>query len=512
MSETLLPDDRPYQAEIMRALAERRFFCLLWRRQGGKSTTLAQAALAAMLAQPGLTVIYASASLLLGREICFKEAQLLAEVFRRLAGRLEFAEAGTNKVYADLDPDALAQLFESQRLEFRVHHDRTTISRTQVIAPNPATARGWTGWVFLDEFGFIRDFRDLWEAVEPIVSTNKSFHLIMATTPPRDDAHYSYELTAPAIGTPFPIDPRGNWYVSEANVPVHRVDVFDAFEAGVKLYDLRTGRELTPQEHFAAADDKDAWRRNYKVEHVLGGTSAISLLVLDTAQKRGVGQCACIVVDDDLDFERGLAWIREKLALSTPVGLGWDLATTTKESSNPSAFAVVERQGVHFSARCVLVWKTSDPDVQLDRARRIVRTVAARGTRPRRLCIDATNERLFSATVKKELLHDVPVEMVVGSEVVERPGAEPMNMKQWLGSKLVGAFDDNHVDAPPERYFREDVRLVKKEKGQFVCEPDGNGRHGDTFDAVKLALHGLFSAGEARAIPAQVGTYRGGML
>jgi hypothetical protein len=43
-------------------------------------------------------------------------------------------------------------------------------------------------------------------------------------------------------------------------------------------------------------------------------------------------------------------------------------------------------------------------------------------------------------------------------------------------------LDDNHLWLPSERYVREDWRLVKKEKGQFVCEPDSDGRHGDTFD------------------------------
>jgi hypothetical protein len=493
-------------------LALRRFFVLLWRRQGGKSTTLAKAALAAMMARPGITVVYASASLLLGREITFKEAQIIADVFRRLtAGAgLQFADSSTGKTYAELDPDALAHLFEMQRLEFRVRVDRTTFSRTQVIAPNPATARGWTGWVFLDEFGFIREFRELWEAVEPIVSTDPDFHLIMATTPPRDDAHYSYEMTAPALGTEWPVNPAGNWYVSQAGIDVHRVDVFDAHAAGVKLYDLRTKRELTPQDHFAAADDKDAWRRNYKVEHVLGGTSAVGLLTLDSAQRRGMGKCACMQVDSDTDFQHALEWLEGRLALSTPVGLGWDLATTTKETSNPSAFSIVERHGVEFDLTLALTWKTADPDVQLERARALVRAVSARGQRPRRLCIDATNERLFAATAKKELAMDVPVEMVVGSETVERPGAEPMNYKQWLGSRLVAELDDNHWLLPPERYLREDFRLVKKEKGQFVCEPDAQGRHGDTFDACKLALHALFSAGDGKAAAARVGTWQGG--
>lgn len=70
-----------------------------------------------------------------------------------------------------------------------------------------------------------------------------------------------------------------------------------------------------------------------------------------------------------------------------------------------------------------------------------------------------------------------------------------MNQKQFLGSQLVGELEDNHVWLPPERYVREDFRLVKRDRGQFVCEPDAAGRHGDTFDAVKLAVQALIGTG-----------------
>jgi len=44
-----------------------------------------------------------------------------------------------------------------------------------------------------------------------------------------------------------------------------------------------------------------------------------------------------------------------------------------------------------------------------------------------------------------------------------------------------------------------DHRLVLRDRGRFVCEPDTLGRHGDTFDAAKLALHALTDSSGALA-------------
>jgi hypothetical protein len=161
---------------------------------------------------------------------------------------------------------------------------------------------------------------------------------------------------------------------------------------------------------------------------------------------------------------------------------------------------VIEQRGVELILRAVLTWKTADPDTALERAREIVRTIRGRplGGPARRLAIDATNERYFAQSVRKELAAELPVELVIGSETIELPGQpEPITMKQYLGGMLVAELDDNHLWLPPERYIREDWRMVKKEKGQFVCIPDADGRHGDTFDGAKLARHALKSTGGA---------------
>ncbi len=79
---------------------------------------------------------------------------------------------------------SFAELFSQQRLEFRVYHDRTSYSRTKVIAPNIATARSWSGTVLLDEVAFIRNLRELMTALLPVISTDKQFKLIVSTTRP----------------------------------------------------------------------------------------------------------------------------------------------------------------------------------------------------------------------------------------------------------------------------------------------------------------------------------------
>ena len=92
-----------------------------------------------------------------------------------------------------------------------------------------------------------------------------------------------------------------------------------------------------------------------------------------------------------------------------------------------------------------------------------------------------------------ELSAEIPVRVIIGSETVQILGQEKITVKQRTCGALVAELEDNHLWLPPERYVREDWRLVKKEKGQFVCEPDLEGRHGDTFDAARFAVDELAS-------------------
>ena len=505
---------RPAQARFHKFVDEHRISAFLARRQYGKTTTVAGVALKKMMRQRGHTVIFGSAKLTLSREIVRKEAQIMQSALLglRAENRMRFinSENGAT-IPKNIDADEFAGIFEAQRLEFRFYHsnNESDYSRTKVVALLP-DAVGDTGDLMLDEVGRVKNFREVWEAVKPIISSNPEFRCTLTTTPPPDDTHCSFELLSPPIGVDFAPNPRGNAYVSDLGVHVLRVDAYDAAAGGVPLYDDNTGEALTPEEHRRRDHDKDAWDRNYGVKFLLGGTAACGLLFLDTAQRRGIGLCQCFVISDDVDFDVAILWLSRNLG-ANKIGLGVDWATTEKAVSNPTSVAVVEREGSAFIIRAVFVWKTNDPDIAEERLVKIVRTVNERkeGGRARRLCQDFTSEKYFGKHIKKILGGLVPVENVVGSETIEMPGGEKITMKQFTGSQYVAELEDNHLTLPPERYLREDHRLPKREKGNFVCEADAQGRHGDTFDACKLAIHALIAKGDATAIPASVGQYEG---
>lgn len=275
----------------------------IWARQKAKSTTMASRAMRRGMEIRGLTSVFASASILLGSEVIRKEVAIWTEVmraFRKLIeeqGRLKF-----DMPALDLDEDAICDLFEHSKLETKIWHDQTTYSRSIVVAPNPDTAVGWTGDIYLDEFGRIENFQDVLEAVLPFMTSNPQFRLLASSTPPPDDTHYSYELTVPQVED-FPVNPKGNWYKSQAGFWIHRVDAWDALAAGVQMYDDVTGEPVTPEEHRSRAFDKTAWDRNHGLRFIRGGSAAISLHVLHFAMERGKNEGIATDITEQISLE-----------------------------------------------------------------------------------------------------------------------------------------------------------------------------------------------------------------
>lgn len=492
---------RAGQAEFERGIDRFRIVGFCTRRQYGKTSLAARLSLKKMMRKAGHTVVFGSVKLDLGREIVRKEAEAIHRAIQsaqaqELAGAIRMVDAKTGKA-APVREDDFADLYEAQRLEFRLYHSQTIYSRTKVVALTP-DAVGETGDLILDEVGRVKRFREVWEAVKPIISSQPEFRLMLTTTPPPDDTHYSFELLAPPIGWEPAANPAGNWYRSELGVHVLRVTAWDAAADGVPLYDDDTGAAITPEESRAKDPDKEAWDRNYGVKFIFGGTAACGFLQLNSAQARGMGRCTCIQVESEADIDRGLAFLRQHLG-SGPVGIGVDLATTEKEASNPTSVTVMERSGIEQIAVLTLTWKTSDPALAKERFRRVVTAIreARPGNPPRRMAVDATNERYFATEVQTELSGLVPVELVVGSETVEQPGSEPITKKALLGNQYVAELDDNHLTLAPERYLRDDHRRVRRDRGSFTCEVGPGGEHGDTFDSHKLALHALTSTAGA---------------
>lgn len=502
---------RQGQRQFLREVETHRLMAFLARRQYGKTTTFAKLALKKMMKRRNHTVIFGSAKLNLSREIVRKEAEIIqaaiAEAIEQSAA-VRMADAQKDIITGKLSADDFADLFEAQRLEFRYYHTRSSYSRTKVVALRPYSV-GETGDLMCDEIGRIDNWKETWEAVSPISASNPEFRVTLCTTIPPDDTHYSFEQLIPQPGVEFQPNPAGNLYVSAMGFTVLRVDAWDAWADNVPLYDLHSGEALPPEESRRRDPDKDSWDRNYGLRFIMGGASACGLLQMQTAQARGVRRCKLFVIQDESDFQDALAFIPHALGFGT-VGIGFDVATTTKGSSNPSALSIVEQSGVNLIVPAVLLWKTTDPAVARARIKSVVQTIAARpaGGRARSLAVDATNEKYFARDLRRHLVGDLPVHLIVASETLDVPGyPDPITYKQHLGTMLVSPLDDNRLTLPPEKYLLDDWRLVKKEKGQFVCEPNSEGQHGDTFDSTKLGIHAITRGGKAEASAAPAGTY-----
>lgn len=193
------------------------------------------------------------------------------------------------------------------------------------------------------------------------------------------------------------------------------------------------------------------------------------------------------------------------LVENSTLGLGLDVATTDKGTSNPSSLALVEKVRMDYVVRLLLRWKTADPDVARAIIMSVLMKIAPR--RVRKFCIDATNEKYFATDLKKHLGALVPTELIVSSEKMKYLGEE-MLFKVYLGNLLINTMEDGHLAICDETWVKDDFRLVKRDRGSFTAEPDSAGNHADTFDAVKLGLHGVMGVGgPAEGNAAQVGQF-----
>lgn len=208
---------------------------LHWSRQIGKSFTLAAWAVNRLLTRPGRLVTVLSNSKDNGQEFALK----CSEVCRRIdEAKLRVIEAHGLR---DLSPSIE---YRDMRFEVAVKVKGET-GRIKVLAANPRTARGFSGDLILDEFAFHEDSAAIWDAAEPILSSNPDFLCRVAST---------------GNGT-------GNMFyrmATEGQFKLSRVRRSDAWQMGVKIYDSRTRRPITPDEARAQALDKASYDQNYE--------------------------------------------------------------------------------------------------------------------------------------------------------------------------------------------------------------------------------------------------------
>lgn len=187
------------------------------------------------------------------------------------------------------------------------------------------------------------------------------------------------------------------------------------------------------------------------------------------------------------------------------IGVGNDLATTTKKKSNPSSITVTQLVGRVYFTRLIVTWKTADPDVSEEMLNVVLSDLTDAMHRPRRTCLDASNEVFFATQLKRRFISVCPVDLIKGGSKIDYRG-ESMDSKSLLGNNYVNHFDDGIITLPVSDYVKADHRLVMRDRGSFTTSLGRAGEHGDTFDSGKLSVWAIDSGtGRIQADAAAVG-------
>ena len=210
-----------------------------WSRQIGKSYTYAAWAVDRLLRYPGRLVTVLSNSRENGAEFVAKAR----EVCEKLGQAVEIE---SNQAELDGDGSLPEDVkYENMRFEVRVTVDGKT-GRIKVLAANPRTARGFSGDLILDEFAFHEDSAAIWEAAEPIISSNADYLCrILSTGNGRRNLFYQL--------------------ISEGRIKYRRIRRSDAWATGeLKIYSQVDGKEITPGQAREQSSDKRAYDQNYE--------------------------------------------------------------------------------------------------------------------------------------------------------------------------------------------------------------------------------------------------------
>jgi phage FluMu gp28-like protein len=237
---------------------------LHWSRQIGKSFTLAAWAVDRLLTRPGRLVTVLSNSRDNGAEFVAK----CAEVCNTLGVVFESQDESPSVDY------------ENMRMEVRITVKGKT-GRIKVLAANPRTARGFSGDLILDEFAFHESSNAIWEAAEPILSSNPDFLCRIASTG-NGKHNMFYRMTAGAGNDD------GKAFTSMAGFKVCRVTRTAAHRMGVKIYDPNTRKPITPEQARAQALDKRAYDQNYECQFNDENTCLLTHELIQAAERAGI--------------------------------------------------------------------------------------------------------------------------------------------------------------------------------------------------------------------------------
>jgi phage FluMu gp28-like protein len=375
--------------------------------------------------------------------------------------------------YFDVRSDAIIRAERETREEVALPNGSRIIS----LPSNPDTVRGFSGNVFLDEFAFHRDSREIWRAMYPTVT--RGFRVRVSSTP-NGKQNMFFGLWA------------GEREVAEG-FSRHRTDIHEAVREGLEADVEKLRRGIT---------DPDSWAQEFECRFLDEATAYLTYEMIATCEDEGA------TTELERDVDHGLY-------LGVDVGRKRDLTVfwlLEKVGDVLWTRMVREMHRVPFSSQRDFLYSLLDgtcfssviPAKAGIRKDRLTHQARNDGVRIRRTCIDASG---IGAQFAEE----------AGERFGER--AEPVTftgpVKEDLAVTLRRRFEDRTLRIPPDRTIRADLHSVRKavtSAGNIRFDAERTeDSHADRFWALALAVH-AGSQATAPLLYERVGERRPGLL
>ena len=432
-----------------------------WSRQIGKSYTYAAWAVDRLLRHPGRLVTVLSNSRENGAEFVEK-AQ---EVCRKLGQAVEIE---SNRGELDKESGVSEDVkYENMRYEIRLSVDGVA-GRIKVLAANPRTARGFSGDLILDEFAFHEDSAAIWEAAEPIISSNAEFLCRILSTG-NGKRNTFYQL------------------ISEGRIRYRRVRRSEAWATGeLKIYSQIDGREITPTEARAQSSDKRAYDQNYECSFENECAPLLTEAAIGAAERTVLSGCVERQHWGRASLAR-MAQLKGKLYAGLDVGRSRDLSVLTvlscEEGSGVRRVAgMLEMDNVRLPEQQreldVLCALPNFEGVEIDM------TGLGLGL------FEYAESRHGSQRVRG--VHFGATEAVGLAQKTDGRKAPTARVTEIMATALVKVFDERLIEIPADARLRDDLRRPEKVTSpggrvSIAASRDGDG-HADRFWSLALAV------------------------
>ncbi len=386
-----------------------RFKMGLWARQTGKSFACAAEAVRDCYATSGALWVVLSAGERQALEFMLK-AREWAEAFKLAIE--DYVETR----------DAAEALLKSAEIKF------PRGGRMLGLPANPATARGYSANLILDEFAFHDDSNGIWRAIYPSISNPlKGQKKLRIVTTPNGRGNKAYDL----------------WTKNES-YSKHKVTIHDAVAGGLPV---------NVDELKAGLDDPEGWAQEYECEFIDAGGVLLPYELIQRCEEDAATESMERVPDT------GAARY-----------LGIDVGTV----SDPTVALTLQRgdDGRLWTVECLVV-KGMDLTPQLDLLRPRVRRAA-------RVVVDATG-------IGRQLSQDLVREEGDKVEAASFTAA----FKREIFPAMKKAFQDRALAIPVSRDFREDLHAYQESvaggNATYWAPRTAQG-HSDRATALALAL------------------------